>query len=145
MDGPLSHVCMHTTHAHTYTITHAHTCLYKHLHSFTHSFILFIMSYLPRSTPSVHSTVLPGAPANMHAYTAVYRRRHTKQYTHAHKHTHAQQIIAIRVITLYLYTKNIFISINSTIKNIAIESRPLCGDRQQALCKLLRVRSCTAV
>ena len=25
-------------------------------------FILFIMSYLPRSTPSVRSTVLPGAP-----------------------------------------------------------------------------------
>ena len=27
---------------------------------------LFIMSYLPRSTPSVRSTVLPGAPA-LHA------------------------------------------------------------------------------
>ena len=28
---------------------------------------LFIMSYLPRSTPSVRSTVLPGAPA-LHAW-----------------------------------------------------------------------------
>ena len=33
--------------------------------SLTHLFIyLFIMSYLPRSTPSVRSTVLPGAPAS---------------------------------------------------------------------------------
>ena len=30
---------------------------------FIYLFILFIMSYLPRSTPSVCNTVLPGVPA----------------------------------------------------------------------------------